>query len=208
MNEKLDQKNFVLEVLAETGWSQTDLAKRAGLDPSTLSRFLSNPDDRHLLRPNTMRRIERVVGRSHSRPAGNNFPLHHSGTEGFAEAEQVPSQGGASGVVELLVAQLSSDGHPVDAWVLKSRALELAGYRPGDTVFVRLGESALKGDVVCAQIYDWQQRRAQTVFRIFDPPFLLAATTDLELMKPHEIKSENVAIKGVVLHSLRNRATI
>lgn len=199
MQDKPDQKNFILEVLASTGWSQTDLAKRAGLDPSTLSRFLSSPKSGTSLRPSTIRQIEKVVGMSMSR--GEPDPVAEN--PGMAEAEQTPVLRGS--VAEVLQAHLSAGGKPVDAWTLKSRALELSGYHPGDLLLVRLGETALRGDIVCAQIYDWSQRQAETVFRIFDPPYLLAATSDISLLRPIEIDRENIAIKGVVLHSLRSR---
>ena len=91
------------------------------------------------------------------------------------------------------------------AWTLKSRALELAGYRPGDILFVQLGTPALKGDVFCAQIYDWHAQRTETVFRIFQPPYLVAATADAELLRPYGADEESVVIKGVVLHTLRSR---
>lgn len=199
MPEKPDQKSFILQVLASTGWTQTDLAKRAGLDPSTLSRFLSGSRDDQALRASTIRQIEKVVGLSMS---GAALPPVHNAL-GMAEAEQLPIQRG--GINEVLTTHLAADGRPVDAWTLKSRALELAGYQPGDTLFVRLGETALRGDVVCAQIYDWSLRKAETVFRIFDPPYLLSATTDSTLLRPLEINSENITIKGVVLHCLRSR---
>ncbi|MGH6907913.1 MAG: hypothetical protein ACREDX_08660, partial [Aestuariivirga sp.] len=93
----------------------------------------------------------------------------------------------------------------IDAWTLNSRALEGAGYRPGDILLVALDETPAAGDVVCAQIYDWVKAKAETVFRIFQPPYLVAATSDPQLMRPHLVDDAAVAIKGVVLQSLRGR---
>ena len=57
-----DQFKFIETVLEKTGWSQTDLANRAGLDPSTLSRFLTKGRNGHALRASTIRRIANAAG--------------------------------------------------------------------------------------------------------------------------------------------------
>jgi SOS-response transcriptional repressor LexA len=99
-----------------------------------------------------------------------------------------------------------AQGHGnLDPWTLKSRALESAGYLPGDILLVALGETPVAGDIVCAQIYDWNAGKAQTVFRLFQPPYLIAATTEASLLRPHVVDDEKVVIKGVVMNSLRGR---
>lgn len=202
MQEKPDHHRYIHEVLRRTGWTQTELAKRAGLDPSTLSRFLGNPEGGQSLRASTLRRIETVTGL----PFGNAAAERPAAEPGFAEAEASPVDGQSSDVVALVLAQLSGSSTNIDAWQLNSRALELAGHKPGDFLFVRLGETPLRGDVVCAQIYDWTRNKAETVFRLFEPPYLVSATTDPALFAPHAISSDSVVVKGVVLHSLRSRA--
>jgi hypothetical protein len=89
-------------------------------------------------------------------------------------------------------------------WEIRGRALDLAGLLPGDVVAVDPGRSALKtGDVVCAQIYDWQKGSATTVFRIYEPPYLVALSTDPQHRKPVLVDGDQVLLKGRVVASFR-----
>ncbi|MBL8790541.1 MAG: helix-turn-helix domain-containing protein [Rhizobiales bacterium] len=200
MSETPDQRTYVLEVLARTGLKQTELAKRAGLDPSTLSRFLSSHSGPRL-RLSTIRRIEKLTGLPFS--AGTSPPDGEA--HGFSESEALLLADNVPDVVAVVLNHLRATHGSVDAWTLKSRALELGAYRAGDILFVKLAASPLKGDVVCAQIYDWSAGRTETVFRIFDPPYLISATADPKLFAPYALDDERVGVKGVVLHCLRNR---
>jgi SOS-response transcriptional repressor LexA len=91
--------------------------------------------------------------------------------------------------------------------VLRSRSLESAGYMPGDILMVDLNGRPEPGDVVCAQIYD-RSGKAETIFRIYEHPFLVAATLDGRLMKPHLVDNDRVVIRGVVIASLRERRAV
>jgi transcriptional regulator with XRE-family HTH domain len=207
MTQEDEQRTFIAQVLERTGWNQTELAQRAGLDPSTLSRFLSGGREGHALRQNTIRKIETASGLACA--AGGGIELAAlPAAQGFTEAEALPLQVPAHGPLNAIIAALGQGRINIDPWTLQSRALEGAGYRPGDILLVALGETPNAGDVVCAQIYDWTKGRAETVFRIFQPPYLVAATSDPQLMRPHLVDDGAVAIKGVVLQSLRGRAAM
>ncbi|MFO1033068.1 MAG: helix-turn-helix transcriptional regulator [Hyphomicrobiales bacterium] len=189
------QRRLIRELLARTGWTQTELAKRAGVDPSTLSRFLSETQKDQSLRASTLLRIEAAAG----------VPLEkveaaedHSTFSGLAEGEAEPL---AQGHGQLL--PHTDDTLALDAWVLKSRALDQMGYLPGDVLYVKLGAAPFKGNIVCAQVYDWPKRTAQTLFRLYDPPYLVAATQHVALLRPYEVDNQNVIIKGVVQHMVR-----
>jgi transcriptional regulator with XRE-family HTH domain len=192
-----EQRKLIRSLLVQSGWTQTELAKRAGIDPSTLSRFLSGNQTDQTLRSSTLRRIEAIFGGTLDL-----VPLQNPDPElqELNEAEAEPFKGVP---LASLLPEFGTGSAKLDPWVLKSRALDQLGYLPGDILFVKLGAPALKGDVVCAQIYDWANRQAQTVFRLFDPPYLLAATQQTALLRPHEVDQENVVIKGVVQHMLR-----
>ncbi len=196
MSDELSQHEFIATVLAKTGWSQSDLAARAGLDPSTLSRFLSKQRDGHALRPNTIQRIASASGIKF----GVTAPL-----EGFSESEALPYEYVEQDRRAVAIKLLCSQHENCDAWILQNRSIENLGYRKGDVLIVGLNETPHVGDVVCAQIYDWNKGGAETIFRIYQPPALIAATQDTSLLKPFLLGDNSVVIKGVVLHSLRSR---
>lgn len=101
------------------------------------------------------------------------------------------------------IAAVKGGRNGVDAWILQARALEHAGYLPGDVLMVDLNSEPHDGDVVCAQIYDLRGR-AETVFRIFERPYLVAATLDRTHFKPIYV-DERVSIRGVVINLIRPR---
>ena len=198
-----DHRAFLVRILDLTGWTQTELAQRAGLDPSTLSRFLSGSRSGHALRGSTVRKLAAISGLSFGPKQGET--TDDSGATGFAEPEAVPLSMADASPLRQAIEALARGKSNVDPWTLKSRALEGAGFRPGDILIVALGETPMQGDIVCAQIYDWTKGRAETVFRLFQPPYLVAATTDTNLMRPFLVDDGAVTVKGVVLHTLRQR---
>lgn len=199
------QRDYIAHVLRRTGWTQSELALRAGLDPSTLSRFLSASRDGRELRQSSIDKIATVSGIAF----GNGTSQPHDGkvqpSAGFAEAEASPLDAGGESPVMQMLGILRRQHNNIDPWTLKSQALLGAGYRPGDVVFVALGETPLSGDIVCAQVYDWTSGQAETVFRIFEPPFLVAASHDPRFLRPLVLGDEKVQIKGVVIQTWRDR---
>jgi transcriptional regulator with XRE-family HTH domain len=194
----MDQHAFIAKVLAKTGWSQSDLAARAGLDPSTLSRFLSKGREGHALRASTIQRIATASGFAFDSEIVAEI-------SGFSESEAKPFEFVAQDRRAVAIKLLCDQNDSSDAWILKSRALESLGHLPGDVLIVGLNTTPHIGDIVCAQIYDWAKGGAETVFRIYQPPALIAATHDTNLLKPFLLTDNAVVVKGVVLHSLRSR---
>lgn len=198
MTDGEDHRAYLLRVMSATGLTQTQLAYRAGLDPSTLSRFLSEERPGHALRTTTLRKIEQAT----------RVPLSESSQpapEGLGESEAEPYRVEPSSPLETIIEALKGSGQNVDPWTLQSPALEVAGYRKGDVLLVALDETPAAGDVVCAQLYDWTRQRAETIFRIFQPPYLVAATSDPQYFRPYLVDDGTVAIKGVVINTIRGR---
>lgn len=105
----------------------------------------------------------------------------------------------------LMALAMGGDRPGVDIWRATSRALELEGILPGDFLLVdtHQSERAKAGDIVIAQVYDWQSGGATTVLRRYDPPVLTARTMDPAEKKVHVVDHSNVVIAGKVTGSWR-----
>jgi hypothetical protein len=204
MRTRDETRDWVHAVLTHLDMKPTQLAKKIGKAPSTLNRFLNDPDVEHNLSDETLRAIAEVAKvRPFEVPGGT--PRR---AMGMGEAEAVPFEAGKPGSSSLVgnaLAQdaLSSNGRA--PWILRSTALTGVGYLPGDVLIVDLNERPRVHDVVCAQVYDWSRGKAETVFRLYEPPYLLSSTTDPKLLRPLVVDDDVVIVKGVVVSSMRNR---
>lgn len=203
MPSRDETKAWVRAVLAHVRMKPTELARRIDRVPSTLNRFLNDPGADHNLSDDTISRIAEVAGV---------LPYEYPGTQkrvaglGTLEAERFDvGTGMGDALVDSAVRNAAQARNAIEPWVLRSRALELAGYLPGDIVIVDLNEKARPHDVVCAEVFDWRTMRTMTVFRIYEAPFLIAASGDAELLKPFVVDDDAVAIRGVVAGSVRPR---
>lgn len=197
------QRDWLRDIIARHGIAPTRLAKAAGLTPTTITRKVNDPSDTTILSDANVAKIVAYLGE----PA----PAFHGGVAapaaGFRDREAEPYLAVPHDPLADAIARLTAH-EGVDAWVLGSRALDYEGYRPGDILIVDLNGQPRAGDVVCAQLYDWQRPGGtQTAFRLYEPPYLVGAGPDDASRKPRLIDSENVVIKGVVLTSLRPRAS-
>lgn len=193
---------WVRAVLDHTHWSVNRLAQEAGVSQSTIAKFLNDPDNAATLNSNSVDKIARVS------------PIAPYNTEpvlqmrGLSEHEAEPFTGyPGDEYIESAINAMKLRRNSVDPWTIRSRALELAGYLPGDVVMVDLNMQPKEGDVVCAQIYD-RSGKAETVFRIFERPFLVAATNDRGHFKPQIVDNDLIAVLGVVVASVRPRLSL
>jgi transcriptional regulator with XRE-family HTH domain len=195
---------WLRDMLARHGLKPTPLAERAGVNPSTLTRKLNGTDMGGPFTEATIAKIAAAFGEDYPTLSGGSGGGRSAG---FRDTEAEPYVAVASDPLADAIRHLC-DRPGVDPWTLHSRALEYEGYRPGDIMIVDLNAEPRRGDVVCAQLYDWQRPGGtQTVFRLFEPPYLVGAGPDEASRKPRLIDNDSVAIKGVVLTSLRPRAS-
>jgi DNA-binding Xre family transcriptional regulator len=200
-NVRKKQLNWVNAVMATRNWNASNLAAVSAIDHSTLSKFLN--DDTNTAQLST-RSVEKIA------LAGGIPPYLHQPPQqprGFAESEATPWITNDADPLSTAIAAIIQSRNGIDPWVMRSKALETAGYLPGDILIVDLNAEPKDSDVVCIQIYD-RTGKAETAFRIFEKPYLVAASTDPSLRRPILLDGERAIIRGVVLASLRPRSTL
>jgi hypothetical protein len=137
-NVRRQQLAWVDATLQHFQWNPTRLAREAGISQSTLAKFLNDPDNVARLQTNSVEKL-RVV---------SPFPPYETAlpppARGFAEQEAEPWEAGAAtdARVALAVEAITAGHNAVVPWVLQSRALETAGYLPGDVLLVDLNARA------------------------------------------------------------------
>lgn len=183
-------------LLQKTGRTDASLAKDAGLASNYLYRKRAEGT---VLGATQIR----MLSEHYDLPGPDTYLL--PGAAGLSDegARYDPATGdaGTGKVIETIL-----DGRiNASPWVLKTRALEGAGYLPGDIVVLDQGVSPRTGDAVVAQVYDLRTGSAETVFRVLEAPYLIAASADPALRKPLLIDNERVIVMGTITHSIRLR---
>jgi hypothetical protein len=197
-NVRRKQLDWVSAILNYRGWKPSRLANEAGINHSTLSKWMNDPLNVAQLNSMTVEKLA---------DAGGIPPYHTSPVNqprGFAETEAAPFLLLDDDPVAAAVGAIIGGRNGVDAWTMKSRALESAGFLPGDVLIVDLNAGPEPGDAVCAQLYD-RAGRADTVFRIYEYPYLVAASYDPGLRRPVLIDNDHAKVMGVVIATVRPR---
>lgn len=195
-------REYVRLVVERTRKAPTRIAKDLGIAPSTLTRLLKGPESATAtLHARTLRKLQDYSGIA---PLFGGDPSAPPAFRGLAE-DAVPFDAkSADPAVSAALKALIGTRKAADPWTIRTRALERIGFLPGDIVIVDLGRRPEAGDAVCAQVYDWRRVAAETVMRLYEPPYLVAASLDEGLRRPLVVDNEQVIIKGVVLpHRLR-----
>jgi transcriptional regulator with XRE-family HTH domain len=174
------------------------LAIRSKVDPSTLSRFLNDEDAEHDLSRSTVDKIVKVTGLPFGAHADGRKPVAR---EDEAAAFDVDKRSNDPRICDA-IRYLTKGQAGLDPWMLKTRALELAGYLPGDVVLVDVNAEPEEGDAVVAQHFDLN---TETVFRLYQKPYLVAAAVDRVARPPLVVDDRRVMIRGVIIASFRQR---
>jgi len=172
----------------------TEIAREAGLNHSTLTRFFNNPSHKGVLDALTIQRVADVTG------------IPPTAEEGFAadsDAEPFDARGG-DGFSEI-VRNLLARRPGAEALILHTTAVELAGYLPNDLVIVDPRTPPRNGDLVRADVSD-RRGNQESVWRIYDAPYLVSASTNATFRKPLVVDGDLVKIRGSVVFSVRHRA--
>ncbi len=194
-----EQRAWLEGILEETGLTATELARRADLNPSTLTRFLSGKDNAgHTLTWRTIRKIENAIGRVKKTANMRNT--------GLAEGDATPYDADlATGYITNAVKAMIGSRNACNAWTIKTNDLLTIGLLPDDIVVVDLNESPRSGDIVCAQIYDSLRGNATTVFRLWEPPYLITGSTAKSNRRPVIVDDTHASLLGVVIGRISPR---
>lgn len=199
------QRKFLDDAVARSGLTLTQIARASGLNPSTLTRFRNASGHGGLLSAATVAMVSSVTGEPapSAAPEGS-APMR---PRGFAEDDAAlwsPGLGASARLASEMAAPLTAAAPHRIPWELRSACLEKEGYFPGDILVVDLNAPPVPGKIVCAQVYDWANPgNTRTVFRVYEPPFLLYAGPDMAQRKPFLVDNTNVVIKGAVVAMIR-----
>lgn len=200
---KREQIDWVKAVMAHMGLTSANaLAVAAGVNPANVQKPL-NPNYKGKFGVDTIARIATAAG---LRPM--EFPDRAGG---FSESEAQPfvydeKADAIAANFDRAIRELTRGRAGRDAWVMRSFALEMSGILPGDVLIVDMNLQPRPKDVVCAQIYQWSAGKAETVFRVYEPPYLVMNSLRFGTTKPVPVDGQDVVIKGVVDGVMRRRA--
>jgi transcriptional regulator with XRE-family HTH domain len=196
------QREWVKDVMSQTGWTQTQLSRMAKLNPSTLSHFLNGKRDGHSLTSRTISAIEQATGLSFD---GRQMPPAFPAGSPLNDGEAL--NGGLVDSQRRLVETLLGEVETRAAYVLKTDALATAGYLPGDILIVDSAVDAMDNDLVCALATDADDGSKRTIFRFYCQPYLVSPGTRRQDRFPMVVDRYHTKLRGVVVYSLRGRNT-
>jgi transcriptional regulator with XRE-family HTH domain len=206
---KARQREWILALAQATGLSLTQVARRAGVHDSTLTRFANNPAFKHALSSRTIDQIAATFGV----PFGQ-VPLAPGDMVQFVaqlelagpddeEAIAWPVDQVHDSWARQALATLPSD---LEIWQLQSMSLSVLGYMPGDFLVVSRTAKAPPHGVVLVQ-FSPPGQRTRFAFRLLEPPFVVTASWEKGHAHPDLIDERTVRVIGTVRMTLRTYAT-
>lgn len=188
-------RDWLQKIIDRWNITPRQLAVKAEVSPSTIYRALDLQSD---FTP-TLTTIGKVAAAFKVAAPGMASPAA-SAASGFHEPEMQPLDGTAA-------PQGARQSNNQTDWTIATRALELAGVLPGDVVRFDMAAAPHDGDVVCAQVYNFERGSAETIIRQVKGPYLIARTADPSVdLEPLLVDGRRVAVAGVMVHLLRRRA--
>lgn len=183
-------RDWISEIERRFNVSRAEVATRADVKPSTIYRWFDD-EFSHMPSYPKLRQIADAFG--------VDMPGAGAAPTGFSEGDAARYEGPALDPNAPLTPNQSD-------WTLSTRALELAGYLPGDVARLDMSIAPRSGDAVFAQVYNLERGTAETRLRLYDPPYLVVRTFDPAInAKPLYVDGEHVAIIGPIVRLLRIR---
>jgi transcriptional regulator with XRE-family HTH domain len=187
------------------GVTDADIAARLGRDRSVVSKIVSGAQRMTLDWAQAFAASLDVPLADVLAQAGvADAPTVQQMQPGFSESDASPWTGATGPDRQTPTIADALGARPgVDVWQIKSNAMVLAGYLPGDFMLVDTHQAELvkQGDVVIAQVYS--RGGAKTVLRRWMPPVLVPAASPVDDEPVYVVDNDNVAIRGKVTASWR-----
>jgi transcriptional regulator with XRE-family HTH domain len=185
-----------IELICETdSVTATEIAKRIGASPSTITRQIK-PGWTRKPSLDVLRRISTIFKVS--------IPPELIGgteTQNFVEPDVNP--------LKPEFDSAESWNTNLSDWTVRSHSLAAMGCIPGDYIRCDASITPVSGDIVLAQIFRIGQSGADTVMRLYMPPFLVAAELGSPTIAPINIDTSGrlMAIIGTMIKRWSLRKT-
>jgi transcriptional regulator with XRE-family HTH domain len=184
-------REWIATILTKNSINKSELARRAGLSHSTLSRATTDDGYKINFRTDTIWRLAEVGGiKPPAIVAGEKTETH-----GMSEPEATPYLG----------QQLRNLTDSQTIWTASTNILASVGLLPGDKFILDQSLKPRGHDVIMVQNYDHQSGTAETMLRIYDGGFAVSPLYLVDRSPKLWIDGNNVAVMGVVIESWRTR---
>lgn len=181
-------------LMARHAIKPADIQKATGIAQSTIYRMLDE-NGPHIPRLDKVAQI----ARAYDEPMPGATP-QVSPERGMAEGDAQP-------FLEDAPADILPQTPDQSVWRIGNRALELAGFMPGDLVLLDMARAPKAGDFVIAQIYDFETGTALTRLRRYDGIYLTTASMDpTHAERPMPVDGERVVLMGPLVKLSRKLA--
>lgn len=190
-------RDWLNNILTKHGITPRKLATRSGVSPATVYRALDEGGD-FVMSTTILAKIADQFGEAP--PAGL--------VEAPAIARMPSGFGEDLAPYEAPLPELDAET-PINRgrWRITSDVLWLEGYRPGDILEFDMTVTPRPGDIVVAQVYNMNAPGAQTVLRVYAPPYLVTRSLNTSIdQRPLLVDNERIMVRGTMTRMVRNRA--
>lgn len=190
-------REWIKTILLRKGINATELAKRAGLSHSTLSRALSDDSYRVNFRADTIAKLAVAGGVSPPQALGGSAISEKAGmmTTGLGEPQATPYLGQDT---EGLQSGQST-------WTCNTTGLISMGLMPGDRFILDQNQTPKQRDIIAVQQYDHQTGSAETLLRVYADGFAVTPMYLVDNTPRIFLDGNNASVIGVLMKSWRTR---